>query len=132
MELNYPKFVAIGYYGLSFLAIFLYSVGLISIFPIVIGLLIISLYFAIKAFAGFFNTSDSPTIDFLIYLGIAVQLSLQTGMFVSHSYRLIMLYSSLIVFVLVLFFIYRFKRNKVLIPMNIVIHFISINIYFHI
>jgi len=132
MELTYPKYVAIGYYGLSFLAIFTYSVGIISIFPLVIGLLIIALYFAVKAFAGFFNKSDSPTIDFLIYYGIAIQLSLQTGMLVSHSHRSIMLYSSLIVFIAVLIFIYRYKRQKIWIPLNVLIHFISFLIYFNI
>ena len=129
MELTYPKYLAIGYYCLSFLAVFAYSVGLISIFPFVIGLLIIALYFAVKAFAGFFNKSDSPTIDFLIFYGIAMQLSLQTGMLVSHNYRSIMLYSSLIVFIVVLIFIYRFKRQKIWIPLNIVIHLISFLIY---
>lgn len=132
MELSYPKHVAIGYYGLAFLATLFYSIGIISIFPIVIGLTVISLYFMVKAFTGFFNKSDSPTIDFLIYYGIAIQLSLQTGMLFSHNYRLILLYSSLTAFIAVLFFIYRFNRQKILVPMNILIHFISLNIYFHI
>ncbi len=132
MELSYSKYIAIGYYGLAFLAILFYSIGLISIFPFAIGLICISLIFTYKAFLGFFNKSDSPTIDFLIYFGIAIQLSLQTGMLINHNHRLIMLYSSLIVFLAVLFFIYRFKRQKILIPMNILIHFISLNIYFNI
>ena len=129
MELTYPKYLAIGYYSLSFLAVCAYSVGLISIFPIVIGHLIIGLYFAVKAFAGFFKKSDAPTIDFLIFYGMAMQLSLQTGMLVSHNYRSIMLYSSLIVFITVLILIYRFKRQKIWIPLNIVIHLISFLIY---
>jgi hypothetical protein len=132
MELTYPKYVAIGYYGLAFLSIVFYSVGVISIFPLVIGLLIISIYFAVKAFAGFFNKTDSPTIDFLIYLGIAIQLSLQTGMLISHNHRFIMLNSSLIVFIAVLIIIYRFKRQKIWIPLNVLIHFISFLIYFNI
>jgi hypothetical protein len=129
MEITYPKSVAIGYYAFVFLAIFLYSVEIISVIPIAIGLICVSLFFTYKAFIGFFNKSDSPTIDFLIYYGIAIQLSLQTGMLVGHNYRLIMLYFSLIVFIAVLFVIYRFKRQTFLIPMNILIHFISFNIY---
>jgi hypothetical protein len=129
MQLTYPKYLAIGYYSLSFLAVCAYSVGLISIFPIVIGLLIIALYFAVKAFGGFINKSDAPTIDFLVFYGMAMQLSLQTGMLVSHNYRSIMLYSSLIVFIVVLILIYRFKRQKIWIPLNIVIHLISFLIY---
>jgi len=132
MEVTFPKYVAIGYYFLSFLAVLACSVGIISIFPFVIGHIIIALYFAFKAFAGFFNKSDSPTIDFLIFYGIAMQLSLQTGMLVSHSHRFVMLNSSLIVFIAVLIFIYRFKRQKIWIPLNIVIHLISFLIYFNI
>jgi len=129
MEVTFPKYLEIGYYSLSFLAVFSYSVGIISIIPFVIGHIIIALYFAFKAFEGFFNKSDAPTIDFLIFYGIAMQLSLQTGMLVSHNYRLIMLYSSIIVFIVVLIFIYRFKRQKIWIPLNVLIHFISLLIY---
>jgi len=129
MELTYPKYLAIIYYGLSFLAVCAYSVGLISIFPIVIGHLIIALYFAVKAFVGFFKKSDAPTIDFLVFYGMAMQLSLQTGMLVSHSHKFLMLNFSLIVFIAVLIIIYRFKRQKIWIPLNIVIHLISFLIY---
>lgn len=131
MELTYSKPIILVYFLLAFASCVFFIAGEIGILPIMLMISVFMVYFAVKAFQGFFKSGKLEIIPILIYWNIAVLLSLQVVLLFSNDFKYLVLCVTMGLLIFQLIIIYRYERMKELILFNVLISMISGVIYFN-
>lgn len=130
MEFTYSKPIVTTYFLLAFISCVFFIAGKIGIFPIMLMITTFVVYFAVKAFQGFFQRGQHEIIPILIYWNIAVMLSLQVVLLFDNKFEYLVLCATMGILIFQLILIYRYKKPNEFILFNVLISMISGVIYF--